>query len=45
MVKEGVPLNQIQRQLGHTSIMTTTIYTNQTIDDRRNSLDNVFKNR
>ncbi|MBU8908100.1 tyrosine recombinase XerS [Desertibacillus haloalkaliphilus] len=39
LAKEGIPLNEIMLQLGHTSTSTVTLYTNQTLEDRRKSID------
>lgn len=42
LVRAGVGVAQVQRQLGHANIVSTMIYTHLHVDDVRDSLDQVF---
>ncbi len=42
LVRAGVSVALVQRQLGHASIVSTMIYTHLHVDDVRESLDEVF---
>lgn len=42
LIRAGVGVAQVQRQLGHTSVASTMLYTHLHVDDLRDSLDAVF---
>ena len=42
LIRAGVGVAHVQRQLGHASIVSTMIYTHLDVDDVRQSLDRVF---
>ncbi len=42
LIRAGVGVAQVQRQLGHASISSTMLYTHLDVDDVRASLDEVF---
>ncbi|MBK5223913.1 MAG: tyrosine-type recombinase/integrase [Acidimicrobiia bacterium] len=42
LIRAGVGVAHVQRQLGHASIVSTMIYTHLDVDDVRRSLDGVF---
>ena len=42
LIRAGVSVAHVQRQLGHASIVSTMIYTHLEVDDVRQSLDEVF---
>ena len=44
MANENKPIVEIMLQLGHSSASTTSLYQNQTLDDRRRSLDELDGN-
>jgi len=45
LIRAGVGVAQVQRQLGHASIVSTMLYTHLDVDDVRRSLDEVFDSR
>lgn len=42
LIRAGMGVAQVQRQLGHASIVSTMLYTHLDVDDVRRSLDDVF---
>ena len=42
LIRAGVGVAQVQRQLGHASVVSTMLYTHLDVDDIRRSLDGVF---
>lgn len=42
LIRAGVGVAQVQRQLGHTSVASTMLYTHLHVDDLRDALDGVF---
>lgn len=42
LIRAGVGVAQVQRQLGHASVVSTMLYTHLDVDDIRESLDGVF---
>lgn len=42
LIRSGVGVAQVQRQLGHTSVASTMLYTHLHVDDLRDALDEVF---
>jgi site-specific recombinase XerD len=42
LIRAGMGLAQVQRQLGHASIVSTMLYTHLDVEDVRRSLDAVF---
>lgn len=42
LIRAGVGVAQVQRQLGHASVVSTMLYTHLDVDDIRQSLDGVY---
>lgn len=45
LIRAGVGVAQVQRQLGHASVVSTMLYTHLDVDDIRRSLDEVYDGR
>ena len=42
LIRAGVGVAQVQRHLGHASVVSTMLYTHLHVDDVRQALDDVF---